>query len=302
MANMETIVPHLEADMGAGNASVLISPPGYGKTDLINNVMFPRFKKRHEGKKVGLCRTFLAYQDNVDASGLPWPKHIEIEGKKYGITDPLMPTWFVSTEGRPADTYDIVLMVLEEWGQGGGDTKKAFAPLLLEGGIGQYRLPTGSPRIALTNVDSRDGVTKEYDFVIGRRGEWPISGDVKPWLNWADKPYEHEGKSWLTMPITKFWAKQNPQVLFEDKPDKQGPWCSPRTTCMADRYTQMVAEASKGVIPVDDPVYAQGLEGQDRHERHHFVSRARSSFGLSFRPMRMWSAIPLVRRCQRLPT
>lgn len=263
MATLRNVLPSIRADMAAGTAVILKSPPGVGKTDVTNNGVFNMLKAMHSGKRVGMCRSFMAYQDSVDAGGLPWKAERTYGDRTYTITDPAMPTWYISTEGKPACEYDIVLMVFEEWGQGGVDTKKAFAPILLEGGVGQYRLPEGSPRIALTNVDSRDGVTKELDFVIGRRAEYDIVGSVPVWIeDFADKPYKLAGREWLTMGVTKTWASQNPQIMFEDKPKKQGPWCNPRTLCMADRYLQGMAEASHGVIPIEDPLLVEGLAGK----------------------------------------
>ncbi len=30
----------------------------------------------------------------------------------------------------------------------------------------------------------------------------------------------------------------NPQIIFEPEPKEQGPWCTPRSLCAADRYIQ----------------------------------------------------------------
>ena len=259
--NLRDAKKHVLASTAAGNAVILKSPPGYGKTDFTFQ-LFEYVKKANPTKRVGMCRCFLAWQESVDAGGLPWAYTLDHEGKTYQINKPLMPTCFISTEGLPASTYDMVLMVFEEWGQGGVDTKKAFAPWMLEGGVGENHLPEGSLRIALTNLDARDGVTKELDFIIGRRGELPIEGSASVWVeDFADKPYLLDGKSWLTMPATKAWAMQNPTILFEDKPKKQGPWCNPRTLCMWDRYSQEIAKSNGGDIPLNDGNYLETSSG-----------------------------------------
>jgi hypothetical protein len=106
-------------------------------------------------------------------------------------------------------------------------------------------------------------VTKEFDFIIGRRAEYEISGDADVWIeDFADKPYTWQGKTWNTMPVTKAWAKQHPEILFEPKPDKQGPWCNPRTLTMADRYAQVMAEFNNGTIPVSDGGFVEGMAGK----------------------------------------
>src|SRR5208282_2681567 len=232
----------------------------YGKTDFSYGLV-DEYRKQHPALNIGMCRAFMATEDSVGAKGLPWKSERTYDDKVFTVTDPAMPGWYLSTEGKPACTYDRVVMVLEEWGQGQGDTKKAFAPLLLEGGITPFYLPEGSPRIALTNMDSRDGVTKEFDFVIGRRVEYTIEGNVDIWLeDFAVKPYFYHGIQWQTLPVTQVWAKQNPTILFEDKPKVQGPWCNPRTACMVDRYTQAISH--NGVIPMDDPCYIESLQGK----------------------------------------
>jgi hypothetical protein len=257
---------HILADFVAGNCSVMQSDPGIGKTDVSLNVIWPAFKAMHPGKKVGLCRHFMAYRQDVDAAGIPYKGQITVgEGataRTFTVTDPSMPSWFISTEGIPASEYDIVLSILEEWGQASPDAKKAHTPIALEGGVDKWRLPVGSPRLILTNLDPRDGVTKEADFTINRWVQRPFHFDVTIWdEDFASKRYTYGGREWATMGITRAWAKQNSQVLVEKKPEKQGPWCTPRSLCALDRFTQAIAESNNGVIPVEDPHYMESAAG-----------------------------------------
>jgi hypothetical protein len=50
------------------------------------------------------------------------------------------------------------------------------------------------------------------------------------------------------MPLTIAFANQNPHIVFSDTvPDKQGPWCTPRSLVMADRIlSRMTAD---GALP-----------------------------------------------------
>ena len=254
-------VKHTLADFQAGNTVIWKGPPGYGKTaasfDLVEQV-----KALNPGKEVGLCRVFMATQQDVDATGLPWKGSVEHNGKVYTITDPAMPRWYISTEGRPACTYDLVVLIMEEWGQGGAEAKKAFASVMLEQGVPGFYLPEGSHILALTNVDAADGITKEFDFVIGRRKEYTISPSVEVWdQDFASAPYMHKGKQWSVSPLLRAWAKQRPDTFFEAKPKQQGPWCNPRSACANDRYLQVLTAQNGGVIPLNDPGMMAGLEG-----------------------------------------
>lgn len=260
--NLRDAKAHVLADFDAGNAVILKSPPGYGKTDFIQGLL-KAVRELYPNENIGFGRAFMATQSSINATGLPWKSERDYgDGKTYTITDPAIPTWFISTEGKPLNMYDRALMVFEEWGQGDSDTKKAFAPILLEGGVPGFYLPPGSFRIALTNVDARDGVGKEFDFIIGRRKEYTVDGDVDVWIeDFADHPYQYGGKQWQTMPATKAWAKANPLIMFEAKPEKQGPWCNPRSLCMVDRYLQSIAKQNKGEIPLKDPLIVSGMVG-----------------------------------------
>jgi hypothetical protein len=228
-------------------------------------------KTQFQGKKVGLSTIFMATQSPIGFSGLPWKGTLNYGGKDYTITDPAIPQWYIAMdlntgEVGPADQFDRVLLVIEEWGQGDAETKRAGAELLNAGGAGKFYLPKGSFRLALSNNDTRDGITKEFDFVINRRSQYTITGDVDVWIeDFADKPQDDAGRQWLVSPVTKAWAKQHPEILFEAKPKEQGPWCTPRSLTMADRYAQVMAEMNlqaPGQMPIEDTGFVEGLVGK----------------------------------------
>ena len=144
----------------------------------------------------------------------------------------------------------------------GAEAKKAFASVMLEQGVPGFYLPEGSHILALTNVDATDGITKEFDFIIGRRKEYTIDPSVQVWdEDFASKPYMHKDKQWSVSPLFRAWAKQRPGVFFEAKPKKQGPWCNPRSACANDRYLQVLTAQNGGVIPLQDAGMMSGLEG-----------------------------------------
>ena len=175
--------------------------------------------------------------DVIDArSGQPVQRQIT-------VTDPSVPLWMMMTDGKggppmPAFMFDKCFLVIDEYGQGEGDVKRAVAEIFLNGGTSPWYLPAGSVRIACSNQGARYGVSKDYDFCIARRTVLNIEGDIDVTLRYMNKEYVHQGKKWLTTPVVKAWAAANPQIVFEAEPKEQGPWCNPRQLCAVDRYLQ----------------------------------------------------------------
>lgn len=279
--NLRTAMRQLQANILAGNATVIKGPPGFGKTDLMAKAATwykQQYQAQKPGARIGFSCFFMATQTPIGFTGLPWKGEREYGGKKWTITDPAIPQWYMATdldtgEVRPGSEFDTVFLVIEEWGQGSPETKRAGAEVLRAGGTPPFYLPPGSPRVALTNVDARDGVTKEFDFIIGRRGELEVTGDVDVWLeDFADKPYAWQGKIWEVDPVTKAWAKANPGVLFEPKPTKQGPWCNPRSLTNADRYIQASTSLNGGTSPLKVDGFLEALAG-------HIGMGAAASYG-----------------------
>ncbi len=96
-------------------------------------------------------------------------------------------------------------------------------------------------------------MTKEFDFVINRRAEIEITDDIAAWEDWAVQ----DG----VMPLTVAFAHQNPHIVFSDGvPDKQGPWCTPRSPVMVDRLLKAKASRNNGAVP-DDPATQEAVRG-----------------------------------------
>jgi hypothetical protein len=264
--NLREVKKHVQANILAGNSTVVQGPPGFGKTDL-SSQLIAWWARQNSGKRVGMSCFFMATQTPIGFTGLPWKGEREYDGKRWTVTDPAIPLWYMATDVRtgeqaPASCFDTVFLIIEEWGQGSPETKRAGAEVLRAGGTPPYYLPVGSPRMALTNVDARDGVTKEYDFIIGRRCQLEVHGDVDIWIeDFADKPYVWQGQQWFVQGVTKAWAKGNPGILFEPKPEKQGPWCNPRSLTNADRYVQALTNMSGGTLPLNDSGFVETIAG-----------------------------------------
>lgn len=234
----------------SGQAVMWSSGSGMGKSTSAVQ-LFNDLKEEGEknGEKWGMGIIFAATQTPPDLIGYQFKGEREIVTgldattgtpimEKVTVTDPSIPLWMISTEGKPAFTYDKYFLLIDEYGQGEGDVKRALAEIFLSGGTSPWYLPPGSVRLACTNEGARYGVSKDFDFCIARRTLLRITPDVDAFIKFADKPYTHQGKQYTVMPVTKAWAKSHPTEVFEDEPKEQGPWCTPRQLIAADRYLQ----------------------------------------------------------------
>lgn len=271
--NLREMMLDMQANAMAGNAGIYESPPGVGKSDV--GAQFAMWWKRHiqstkPKARVGMAVCFIATASPISASGMPWrstqtwDNPVTGQPVEYTFTSPAVPQWAMAVdldtgEMRPVATFDSVVLFLEEWGQGSAEAKRAFAEVLRAGGTPEHKLPPGSPRFGFSNMDSRDGVTKEFDFIINRAARNTVRGDAKIWHDdFADKPYQWQGRTWQMLGVSKVWAIKKPNILFEDRPEKQGPWCTARSFTAQDRYVQVRMQLNGGVIPVDDPSFVEG--------------------------------------------
>lgn len=255
--NIEQAKSEVLINAEAGNASLVVSGSGMGKSQGCGWQAYKKFCADNPSLKIGYGQIFLATQTPPDMIGYQYKgeKVFEMEdGSKQTITvtDPSVPLWMISVEGKPAFMYDRFWLTIDEYGQGDADTKKAGAEILLNGGTAPWYLPEGSVRVALSNEGSRYGVTKDFDFCIARRTVIKVTPDVDATVRHWDKPYSYQGKQWQVSPTMKAWAMQNPTILFEAEPKEQGPWCNPRTACSADRYLAVKGARNGGTIPTDD--------------------------------------------------
>ena len=247
----------------AGNASLLRSPSGYGKSTIAMEA-FRDFRDMIalKGPTTGLGIVFLATQTPPDLVGyqfkgdktfrLPAPVAMPdgniVESVTVTVTDPSAPLWYQDVfTGKPASMFDKFVVILEEYGQGEPDTKRAAAELLLNGGIAPWKLPEGSARWALTNSGTRYGVTKDFLFAIARRTLIDIAQDIDVLVDHWDKPYHYQGRDWQPSAVWKAWARTGGSaVVFEPEPKEDGPWCNPRTMMAADRIYQCMVEDNGG--------------------------------------------------------
>lgn len=237
--NSEDLATTLPILLDAGSSVEIKGPPGVGKSTIIEDLI-TKLSAR-DGEQWGFSTLFLATQTPSDLLGYLMPETKTFNGKETRVSTFTMPLWMLTSDGTPVHNYRRGILFLDEYGQGEADVKRASAELLLNKRLGPWSLPLGWCVVAASNRNSdRSGVTKSFDFVINRRVEIELQPDVGSWTNWASANN--------ISPLAIAFANHHPHIVFSDTvPDKQGPWCTPRSLVMADKILQ--AMGSDGEIP-----------------------------------------------------
>lgn len=224
----------------------LRSAPGRGKSQFVEDTV--RIESERDGFQWGFATCFLATMTPPDLIGYVFKGERTWKefngGEPVPVSEPTMPLWMMTTEGKPLHAYRRGILFLDEYGQGEADVKRASAELLLNRRLGPWVLPEGWSVVAASNRDKdRSGVTKAFDFVINRRIEIDITDDIQSWEDWALKAEVD--------PTIIAFARENPQVVFTDGvPAKQGPWCTPRSLVMLSNLLNRMRDENDE-IPTD---------------------------------------------------
>lgn len=224
--------------LDSGISIELLSAPGRGKSEFVKQSV-ARMSDR-DGRPWGFATMFLATMTPSDLLGYMVPAKAA-DGSMASVFT--RPAWMTTVDGHDVREFERGILFLDEFGQGEADVKRASAELLLNRQLGPHRLPDGWSVVAASNrASDRSGVTKSFDFVINRRLQIEITDDLKSWEDWAiDNAVD---------PLFVAFAVQNPHIVFADGvPEKQGPWCTPRSLVMASRVLARLA--GDGAIPTD---------------------------------------------------
>lgn len=154
----------------------------------------------------------LASMSEVDVRGYLIPS-----GERALFTQP---EFWAAVESCPNG-----ILFLDEFGQATHEVQKAVAPLLLEGRIGEYKLPDGWMVVCAGNsIEDNAGANSLLSHVLNRIVYMPVSApDVDEWVSWA--------VSAGLPPELIAMAKLRPDVVFEsDLPNAPDvPYCTPRS-------------------------------------------------------------------------
>lgn len=215
----------LPALLDTGVSLEIISAPGMGKSEVIKDSC--RALTDRDGDEWGYITLFLATQTPSDLYGYMVPQDAVINDQPTQISAYTMPPWMRTTDGRTVHEFTRGVLFLDEYGQGDSDVKRASAELLLNRQLGPWKLPDGWSVVAASNrATDRSGVGNAFDFVINRRIEIHLQPDPQGWEQWAIKNKIN--------PIVISFARENIPVVFSGNiPEKQGPWCTPRSLVMA---------------------------------------------------------------------
>lgn len=250
--NLSTVLKRIPLWYASGKCVYIKSAPGRGKTTVF--VDASAILSKLLGKSIGHVVINGPLLTPADSIGYLVPKdvggHLESQ-----YTDPF---WFRTAEGKRLDEYDGGLIIIDEADKMDADVKKVIGEAALSGRLGPHVLPKGwLVWMAGNRAKDRSGSTKELDHLINRRIEIDIDDDIASWLEWAAQN--------KVSPITMAFANQNPQIVFTDGvPEKQGPWCTPRSLVEADRYMQIVANSNGGKFADDNYTMEEvaGMIGQ----------------------------------------
>ncbi len=175
-----------------------------------------------------------------DAVGYMMPRSVE-DHLEAVFTQPF---WFRTDEGKLLTEYKGGIVLVEEADKMDVDVKKIMGEAALSNRLGPHRLPSGwVVWFAGNTAKDRSGSTKEYDHLINRRLEVQVDDDLESVLEFYAANNVH--------PVFTGFAKNNPQVVFEEPPPVPGPWCTPRSLHQLANYGGALARANGGDVPTD---------------------------------------------------
>jgi hypothetical protein len=227
----------------------LKSAPGMGKTTTILEA--PRVLSKATGKNIGCVVIQGPLLTPGDAIGYLMPKHCEDGRIESAYSEPF---WFKTYQGKRLSEFDGGIVFVDEMDKADTDVKKVLGECALSGRLGPHRLNGGWVLWGAGNrAEDRSGSTKELDHLINRRREIDIQPDLDSLIDWMDA----NG----TSPLTKSYTRTYPETVLSGKvPEKQGPWCTPRSLVAADKYIHLKAKHNNGVLPTD-PITVENVTG-----------------------------------------
>ncbi|MGZ3675126.1 MAG: ATP-binding protein [Ktedonobacterales bacterium] len=250
---LDTVLSRLTQWYQSGISIYLTSPPGMGKTTTIVDGV--PIIGRQLNKNLGLVVVNGGNLNEMDVQGYLVPRHHET----YSDSLFTKPFWWTTADGKRLEEYDGGIIFVDEADKTPVECKKVLGEGAESGRLGSHVLP--GPRdgdtgwrvwMAGNRADDRSGSTKELDHLINRRMEVPIMPDMDSLINWMSR-------NGVT-PMTQAFTSSNAEVVLHSKvPEKQGPWCTPRSLVKADRYMQLLA-GPNGDFPTD-PTILEELNG-----------------------------------------
>lgn len=235
----------------------LKSAPGRGKTTVLSQA--PAILSKSLGKNLGVVIINGPLLTPADSVGYLVPRKVtstNAAGEAHDHMESLYtdPFWFRTREGKRLDEYDGGIIVVDEADKMDLDVKKVIGEAALSGRLGPHTLPEGwIVWMAGNRQKDRSGSTKELDHLINRRMEIDVDDDITSFLDWCSDNN--------VPPLYRAFAAQNTEIVFtQNLPEKQGPWCTPRSCVEAAFYHDKLPKGSDGFMP-DDPTTVEEIAG-----------------------------------------
>lgn len=237
---LKTFISNCTAYYLSGKSIMLKSGPGRGKTTVVSQA--PGIIGRALGKNLGFSLISAPLLTPADTVGYLVPKDMPDGRVESRYTEPF---WWRSSEGKRLEEYDGGIIFIDEADKADLDVKKVLGEMALSGHCGPHRLPPGwVVWMAGNRAGDRSGSTKELDHLINRRFEIDVTDDLPGWVEWAvqnDVHYSLIG-----------FAEQNPGIVFpEGPPERQGPFCTPRSLVATGELLETLVGKGKP-LPTDD--------------------------------------------------
>lgn len=217
----------------------LRSPPGRGKTTTVKACV-PHIAKAL-GKNFGISTISGPNLQPGDTIGFGIPKH----GDKHSQMVFTLPFFWTTDEGKFLWEYDGGIIFVDEADKADVDIKKVLGEMAESGHCGPHRLPPGwVVWMAGNRAEDRSGSTRELDHLINRRFEINIEDDIEGWEDWAVRNGVHASLI--------VFAKTNTTIVFPTTlPEKQGPFCTPRSLVKAGKLLVTLG-GNSGKLPQDN--------------------------------------------------
>ena len=211
-------IPRITAAFyGTQRTAYFRGQPGCGKTDLVHlaarEIEAGLRRQNIDKPEMGVFEMHLASMSEVDVRGYLIPT-------ESGDAKFTLPVFASYVKEHPRG-----ILFLDEFPQASHEVQKAVAPLLLEGRIGEYKLPRSWMVVAAGNrEEDNSGVNNLLGHVVNRLSIIDVRPpEVDDWLLWAA---EHN-----IQPQIMAFAKIRPDVIM-GKPDltaNDRPYCTPRS-------------------------------------------------------------------------
>jgi len=255
----DELFTYLDLLVAARRPIKLDSEPGAGKSKMLEAYCRARDRESRKAGRggYGMFVLDMSKANIADIQGYMMPKDetgvlpdgtpIELTSGKF--TYPYF--LYDQFTGRPAYEFNEGMIILEEWGQGGREEKRACAPIINDRRLGRWHFPHLDVCILSNRPEDRSGVTPEFDFLINRWTEATLQPTLKGFL---------EVSAVLGMTaLTQAFAKRNEVLLFTGKvPEKQGPWMTQRSLHGLD---DIFKEALAQGVPLDSGVMLTAAAG-----------------------------------------